>query len=351
MKSAISFVLACVFVIIFCVIPADANKAQIIENYGRIPLAFTLNNGQYDPQVKFTTRGSGCTMFFTQDGTTFLLSRETEESASKRTQKRSVVYAGNPSDFRNDSAEYESYALKVKFIDANPDPAVIGENRLHGNSNFFIGNNSSKWQTDVANYEKVRLSNLYDGIDLVYYGNNSSVKYDFVVLPGEDYSRIILTYDLGENASGGALSVNEKGEMVVSTPLGDVIERKPYCYQLIDGEKVEVDIGYEIVDSELNRFGFRVGEYNPDYPLIIDPELVYSTLIGGSGTKHTRGIAVDSGGNAYIIGYTTSSDYPVTAGAYDETHNGGGYDAFISKIKFNGDKPRLFDIHWWEWFR
>jgi len=334
MKSVISFVLTCVVVITLCVVPADANKAQIIENYGKIPLSFTANQGQFDSQVKFTTRGSGCAMFFTSTGTTYLLSRETEESITHHAAQRSVVYPGDPENKIN-NPEYESYALKVKFLDANPDPAVTGENRLPGNSNYFIGNNSTKWQTDVANYEKVRLSNLYDGIDLVYYGNNSSVKYDFVVLPGEDYSRILLTYDLGENSSR-ALSVNEKGEMVVSTPLGDVIERKPYCYQRIDGEKVEVDIGYDIVDSELNRFGFRIGEYNPDYTLIIDPELVYSTLIGGSGTKNTRGIAVDSDGNAFIIGYTSSSDYPVTAGTSDETHNGGGYDAFISKINSTG---------------
>ncbi|MFC1539731.1 SBBP repeat-containing protein, partial [Candidatus Latescibacterota bacterium] len=110
----------------------------------------------------------------------------------------------------------------------------------------------------------------------------------------------------------------------------------PYCYQLIHGEEVEVRVNYNILDVKKNRFGFSIGEYNPEYSLIIDPELVYSTLIGGSGTKKTRGVTVDSSGNAYIIGYTGSSNYPVTAGTLDESFNGGTYDAFISKINSTG---------------
>ncbi|HEC45091.1 MAG TPA: DUF5050 domain-containing protein, partial [Bacteroides sp.] len=330
--KVIHFISLILLLLFTCCITSEANQAQIIENYGKIPLSFTINNGQYDPQVKFTTRGSGCTMFFTQEGTTFLLSRETEESISKRAAAQSIVYLGDPSDIDIDR---ESFALKVKFLNANPDPEVIGENRLPGNSNYFIGNDSSKWQTNVANYEKVRLRNLYDGIDLVYYGNNSSVKYDFVVKPGEDYSRILLTYDLGEDAPGGALSINKNGEMVVSTPLGDVIERAPYAYQLIDGKEVEVEISYEIVDGDLNRFGFQVGDYDPEYPLIVDPELVYSTFLGGSGGDGGRDIAVDSSGNAYITGWTDSSDFPTTAGAYDVSHNGNN-DVFVIKLNASG---------------
>jgi len=286
---------------------AYASTTRIIENYGKIPLTFTVNEGQYAPEVKFVTRGSGCTMFFTQEGTTFLLSRETEESAAGRAATRSVVYRGDPSDIQ---PELENFALKVKFLNANPAPEVSGENRLPCTTNYFIGNDPTKWKTNVANYEKVRLENLYDGIDLVYYGNNSSVKYDFVVQPGSNPSQILLTYDLGEDTPGGALSINEKGEMVVSTPLGDVIERKPYCYQIINGEKVEVDVSYTIVDAGANSFTFRVGNYNPGYSLIIDPELVYSTFIGGSGNDgyDVVKIGVDSDGSVYITGKTESND-------------------------------------------
>ncbi|MFC1508289.1 SBBP repeat-containing protein [Candidatus Omnitrophota bacterium] len=336
MKACAVHLLIAVFCFIALSENTEANKAQIIENYGKIPLSFTINNGQYDPQVKFTTRGSGATMFFTQEGTTFLLSRETEESAAKRAQKRSVVYVGDPSDLRNNNIERESFALKVKFLDANPTPAVTGENRLSGNSNFFIGNDTSKWQTDVSNFEKVRLSNLYEGIDLVYYGNNSSVKYDFVVKPGEDYSRILLTYDLGENAQSGALSINDKGEMVVSTPLGDMIERKPYAYQCIDGKEVEVNVWYEIIDSVSNRFGFGIGEFDPNFELVIDPELVYSTYIGGSALDEGMDIYADNNGFVYITGKVSSSAYPVTTGSFDESFNGHTYDAFVTKINTTG---------------
>ncbi|MFC1551921.1 SBBP repeat-containing protein [Candidatus Latescibacterota bacterium] len=325
--------LTIIFVLlIFSANQVEANKSKILQNYGKIPLAFTINKGQYDSQVKFTTRGSGCSMFFTQEGTTFLISRETEESVSKRAIRESVVYLGNPSDLMNNSAEYENFALKVKFLNANTEPEVIGEDLLPRKSNYFIGNDSSEWQTDVTNYKKIRLRNLYDGIDLVYYGNNSSVKYDFIVQPGEDFSRILLTYDLGENAHDGALSVNENGEMVVSTPIGDIIERAPYCYQLIAGIKVGVDIKYMIVESEMNIFSFQVGDYDPEYSLVIDPELAYSTFIGGSGPEVAYGIVVDDLGNAYITGCTNSIDFPETQGTYS-----GGYgDVFVTKLNSSG---------------
>lgn len=120
---------------ILCVGNVEANKAQLIENFGKIPLSFTINEGQYDPQVKFVTRGSGCDMFFTQEGTTFLLRRETQESAEKRAQQRSVVYAGNKAE--SPAPDYESFSLKVKFLNANTAPEITGEDPLPGRSNFL----------------------------------------------------------------------------------------------------------------------------------------------------------------------------------------------------------------------
>jgi len=326
--KALLFSSVLVSLLLFCRISASADQARIIENYGKIPLSFTINNGQYDPQVKFVTRGSGCTMFFTQEGTTFLLSRETEESIAKRNAQRSVVYIGDPSDI---DIEREQFALKVKFLNANPDPDVVGENPLPGKSNYFSGNDPTKWQTDVATYEKVRLKNLYDGIDLVYYGNGKSVKYDFLVKSGEDPSRILLTYDLGDDAHGGALSINENGEMVVSTPLGDIIERKPFAYQRIKGDIVEVPVKYEIVDAERNIYAFIPGEYDRGMVLVIDPEMVWSTFYTGSPGAFTENIAMDSNGNVYLTGAISSSDFPVTTGAYDATYNNKS-DIYVMKI-------------------
>lgn len=180
MKSTISFVLVCVVFSTLCFEIANADNAQILENYGKIPLAFTMNQGQVDSQVKFTSQGSGCSMFFTPQGTTFLLSKETEASVAKRLAKRSLVYQGDPQDDREQEIEREYFTLKLNFFNASSNTEIAGENRLPWNNNYFMGNDPKKWQSDVPNYQKVRFKDVYDGIDLVYYGTKNRIKYDFI---------------------------------------------------------------------------------------------------------------------------------------------------------------------------
>ena len=241
--------------LLFCNIsPLFASPAQISESYGNIPLAFTVNQGQTASDVRFTASGSGCSMFFTPSKTVFVLSRETSASAAKRA---SAKIAGTPEDFepgRDSAPEYESFAIKTEFVGANSSADIVGEERLSWNNNYFFGSDPSKWQTDVPNYKKVRLLDIYNGVDLVYYGNKNRMKYDFVVKPGQDPSTISVKYDLGENA-GNSLSINAKGQLVVSTPLGQVIENTPYCYQKIDGKDVAVEISYKIIDPETTFSG------------------------------------------------------------------------------------------------
>jgi hypothetical protein len=314
---------------------AIADTAQIMENYGKVPLAFTLNRGQTDSQVKFTTAGNGCSMFFAPTGTTFLLSRETTQSAAKRATKKT---AGTPDEMtpgQKTEREFESFAVKTVFVGANLNPAVVGEDRLSWNNNYFTGSDPAKWRTDVPNYGKIRLKEVYSGVDLVYYGNKNGIKYDLIVKPGEDPSKIILRYDLGANG-GNALSINGNGELVVKTPLGDIIERKPYCYQKINGKEVEVSIAYRIIDASLNSFGFEIGAFDTGSDLFIDPELVYSTFLGGSDSDEGYGMAVDSSGNAYVIGKTGSTNYPGTSGAYDTSQNGKP-DVFVTKLNARGN--------------
>ena len=315
-----------------------ASPAQIYESYGKIPLAFTVNQGQTARDVRFTASGNGCSMFFTPTQTVFVLSRETSASAAKRA---SAKIAGTPEGFEpgiNSAPEYESFALKTEFVGANETVDVVGEDRLSWNNNYFIGNDPAKWQTDVPNYSKIRLLEVYNGIDLVYYGSKNRMKYDFVIKPGEDTSKIEVKYNLGENAEN-AFSVNAKGQLVIDTPIGEIIEDKPYCYQKINGKEIEVKIIYKILDAEKNIFGFELGEYDESADLVIDPEIVYSTFLGGGGEWGIdcgNGIAVDNLGYVYITGYTYSSDYPVISGAYDTNFHGGFIDAVITKLDVNG---------------
>ena len=323
-------VIATLFLVFSFSINSSADTAQIAEAYGKIPLAFTMNQGQTDSPVRFTTAGNGCAMFFTPTGTTFLLSRETKESAAKRA-------AQSPEDMtpnRNADREFESFAVKTLFVGANQSTEVAGEDRLPWNNNYFTGNNPTKWRTDVPNYGKIRLKEVYSGVDLVYYGNKNRIKYDFVVKPGEDPSKIVLRYDLGENG-GNALTINGNGELVVTTPLGDIIERKPYAYQKIGGKEVQIPIAYRIIDASINSFGFEIGAFNTGSDLYIDPELIYSTFLGGSAVDYGTGIAVNSAGNAYVTGWTNSTNYPVTSGAFT-IRQFGDYDVFVTKMSPDG---------------
>ncbi|MHB9028671.1 MAG: DUF7948 domain-containing protein [Candidatus Latescibacterota bacterium] len=293
-------------------------------SYGLIPLAFTLNTGQAPDHIRFTARGSGCGMAFSPSGTTFLLSRETPASVARRSAKRSVVFEDTPETKQPD---YETFALGLEFVGANENPEIIGEDRLPWNNNYFIGNDPNQWRTDVPNYKKIRFKEVYKGIDLVYYGNRKRVKYDFVVRPGENPEQILLKYDF--EGYEGSLSVNGKGELVVKTPVGEIIEEKPYCYQKIGGKEVEVEVGYEVVGG--GQYRFRVGEYDEKYDLVIDPELVYSTYLGGVERDTILDIAVDNEGNAYVTG-ECAHGFPFTPAAYDTTHS----PIFVSKLNPRG---------------
>jgi hypothetical protein len=292
-----------------------------IENYGNIPLAFTINQGQHDSSIHYTAQVSGCEMAFSPTGTTFLLSRETPASVAKRTAK----IAGDP---RQNQPEYESFALKLAFIGANSNPEIQGEDRLPWNNNYFIGNEPSKWQTDVPNYKKIRFKEVYKGIDLVYYGNQKRVKYDFVVKPGEDTEQILLKYDFG--GKEGSIEINQKGELVIKTQVGVIIEKKPYCYQKINGKEIEIPIKYNVVGDGTYRF--LVDEYEKGCDLVIDPEIVYSTYLGGLNEDSGTSIAVDNQGNAYVTGQTDGG-FPVTMGAFNENRR----QIFITKMNSKGN--------------
>ena len=213
----------------------EAQKVEVLNLYNNLPLAFTQNAGQVNEQVKFVARGNGATIFFTATGTTFLLSKAKEGSPT-RLERELMAEAGPRPDLRPEPMEREYYALKLEFVGANPNPQVVGEERLPWNNNYFIGNDPSKWRTNVPNYAKIRLVEVYEGIDLVYYGNKKGLKYDFVIKPGADPSRIVLGY---EGATG--INLTPESELEIHTSLGKVVERKPYPYQIIEGQKVEVE--------------------------------------------------------------------------------------------------------------
>ncbi len=267
--------------------------ARVGEAYGKLPLSFELNRGQAGGGVRFLSRGAGYGLFL----------------------------KANEAELRLQSGE--SFAsVTMKLIGASSEPRIEGLDPLPGKSNYFAGNDPAKWRTDVANYAKVRYAAVYPGIDLIFYGNQQQIEYDFVVAPGVDPRAIRLEF-----SGAKRLRVDTAGDLVLKTAAGEVRQRKPIIYQETNGSRQEVE-GRYVIDRR-NRVGFAVGEYDASRPLVIDPVIAYSTFLGGSGVESAKGIAVDGAGNVYVAGYTASLDFPTTPGAM-RTMRANGADVFIA---------------------
>jgi uncharacterized repeat protein (TIGR01451 family) len=279
------------------------------EAYGHLPLSFAANEGQSDAQVRFLARGQGYGLFLTSTGAVLSLSKTfaSKDIQSPETERPSV--------------EGRS-VLSMELQGAERQPQIYGLDELPGKLNYFIGNDPHKWRKDVPTYSRVRYQNAYPGVDVIYYGNQRQLEYDFVVAAGSDPRRIKLVFS-------GASSVvkDESGDLVLNTPAGEVRQRKPLAYQEVSGERREIAANYR-VDGD--KVSFDLGSYDQDQPLIIDPVLIYSTFLGGSNGEQGLGIAVDAQGSAYLTGSTSSTDFPV-AGAYQSVKDFGN-DAFVVKL-------------------
>ncbi|MFN3531738.1 MAG: hypothetical protein ACK41Q_04375 [Candidatus Brocadia sp.] len=175
----------------------DARKAKLLEAYGKLPLYFIENKGQVDERVRFYEKGSGQSVFFTQDGVYVSLSKKEKSVNSKQA----------PGDFTNQKEEkFIGETAVLKPINANKAVEIVAEERLSGKVNYFIGNDPKKWRTDIPTYGKVRYKELYPGIDIVFYGNQRQLEYDIVIKPGADPSKVAFSYEgikeLKENKEG-----------------------------------------------------------------------------------------------------------------------------------------------------
>jgi hypothetical protein len=220
----------------------------------------------------------------------------------------------------------------MQLLGANPAPAATGLEPMAGKSNYFIGDDPRQWRAEVPTYGKVRFASVYSGIDLVYYGNQRQLEYDFVLSPGADPSAITLSF-----VGADRLQIDRNGELALQTRAGEVRWQRPLIYQNVAGKRQAVDGGF--IRKGQKAIGFHVRHYDRSRELIIDPVLVYSTYLGGStGSEIAYGIAVDSSGNAYVTGRTTSTDFP-TANALQPGAGGGisGSDVFVSKLNAAGN--------------
>ena len=329
-------------------LPAVAKQSSVLENYGQIPLSFERNAGQTDARVKFLSRGPGYTVFLTNDEAVLALSGSRKRKQSSSSESAALPLAGfrEISSPRPDPARTTA-VLRMHLIGANKNAQVAGMDQLPGTTNYFLGKDSRNWRTNVVNYRKVSYRDVYPGIDLVYYGNQRQLEYDFVVAPGSDPGAIQVSF---AGAPKARLD-GQTGDLVLSTAKGDVNFHRPVAYQ-IDAEQSSSTNDYKndrkhfvessfVLDAK-NRVSFQLGSYDHSKALVIDPTLSYSTYLGGSGNDYATAVAVDSTGSAYVTGYTASANFPTVAGAF-QTSCGGGVscssthiNAFVTKLNSTG---------------
>lgn len=295
-------------------------KAQHICS--RLPMYFIQNNGQIDPKVRFYGKTVGHSTFFTGRGIYFSLTGD---------------------------QSFQSEIIKLTYPGVDKDPEITAEGLLEGKANYFVGNAPEKWRTNIPMYRAVVYKEVYKNVDIRFYGNNQQVEYDIIVKPGADPSCIQLAY---EGIKG--LEIAKEGDLEIVLRGGRCIQKKPYVYQEIEGNRIEVEGEFKIKGSKIKDkdikskirnpkskiknlqfiYGFQVASYDKRYPLIIDPILLYSTYLGGSGGDVGNGIAVDTSGNIYVTGVTESNNFPSDSTLFGD--NAGDADVFITKISASG---------------
>ncbi len=282
---------------------SPAETAKIEAAYGQLPLTFVPNRGQTDASVHYSGRAAGLELSFTS--------------------QEVVMALGGPHD-----AE-----LALRFVDANPEACIDGQQEAPGKVNYLLGDDPSRWRTGLRSYAAVRYRELWPGIDVVFRGKKGALKYDFELRPGAQVEHIRLAYRGAE-----AVSLLAEGSLRIRTTAGTLTDERPVSWQRIEGRRAPVASRYLLRRGPGGEVecGFAVGEgYDPAYPLTIDPSLAYGTFLGEKSDDFAHGIAVGGDGTAYVVGETVSRSFPVTSSAFDRSHNGSG-DVFVTKLNASG---------------
>jgi hypothetical protein len=274
---------------------AGQSAAAPVPQSVSVPVSFERNTGQVDKSVEYLVRGHGGALFL---------------------QGSQAIWAPG-----NGQGEVR---LHMNLLGARADGALAGERPIPTRSHYLLGNKREDWRRDVPHYARLRLPAVYPGIDLIYHpAQDARLEYDFVLSPGADPASIRLGF---EGMAG--MRLNESGDLVLSLPGGEVVQRAPVAYQDGDHGRADVPVAFRLAAD--GSVGFQLAAYDTTIPLVIDPVLTFSTYLGDSRTV-IQDVKVVADGSAYLYGHTSFSGLPTTPGAL-QTLPAGGYDAFIAKL-------------------
>jgi hypothetical protein len=312
--------------------------------YGKLPLSFEANQGQTDSRVKFLSRGGAYIMFLTDRGAVLKLRDTRPHVQSRKT-------GGSPRKSRTHPVP-GSDVIRMTLAGVNASARIQGLEELPGKVNYLIGNEPRKWKRNVPLYAKVRYHDIYPGTDLVYYGNQRRLEYDFVLAPGANPSAIRFRIDTparahGKDAQDSHLRIAANGDLVIPTAGGEVRFHKPVVYQTEGMSPPSTTVQKDYLKGRfvLRRVApsdyeaaFHIASYDRSRQLVIDPVLSYSTYLGGSGKDEANAIAIDAAGGAYVAGTTASADFPVANALQTKINRTfpSETDAFITKLSPDG---------------
>jgi hypothetical protein len=294
----------------------------VAAGFGQLPLRFEANAGQTDAEARFLARGHGFTLFLTR-GEAVLALREPDPSEAQPGKGKAK---GRQHNFDVLPKKNIQFNLRMSFAGANRQAEIVGAEEQSGPVSYFIGDEPGRWRTGLPSYSRVLYREIYPATDLLFYGREGELEYDFIVRPGGDPAGIMLEF-----SGADSLALTDAGDLIVQVGGGFLRWRAPVAYQEIDGMRQAVQCAF--THPAADRVGFSVGGYDASQPLTIDPLLVYSTYLGGALQDIGRAIAVDRGGNVFVTGQSSSLNFP-TNRAFRGT-NSGGADVFVARLNTN----------------
>ncbi len=281
-----------------------------VHEWGPIPLTFEQNRGQAPEDWRFLARGPGAAILIRNSGMEIQLrpaaSGTTSEAALPETLSR----------------------VRLQFEGANPQARVAGLEAREGKVHYYLGSDPANWLVSIPTFARVRVQELYPGIDLLYYGNQGKLEFDLVLEPGAHPELIRIS------VAGASLRLTQKGELALAIGNREIRLHRPRVHQLRNGRRIEIEGRYRLRGETVA--GFQLGDFDPSSEVVIDPVVDFASYLGGSGFESANGIAVDAQGAAVVTGETRSTDFPLES-ALVGSAPGGFSDAFVTRFNPAGD--------------